>query len=340
MIRHQSALDLGEIYITQAARGSKGKRAYEFLEAQHVQTHHLITFHKSCPNNLSGPVALTKLSKVWVRGPEGTSTQCQVLVPLAALPSLHTLNAWCVFGNPRSWPHLKSLDWPYEQRFSGLTVLNLQSSYLGPAEFSHLLGAIKGLKSFTYDCHFGDKDSHRRYANFPMRSIIGILLEHTKHSLETATFTGLGNGRCDHDHGSGSFKGFEVLEKICVHSGYYLKDVEAYEDDHGKAHERYDKGETFSDKEKIFGLWYDDVQRLVDLLPASIRSVELNGRVDAVDITTLLKELPKRKATCVPHLKSITFTGCPPWDYENDYSLALAHTWREECQKVGVDLIL
>lgn len=289
------------------------------------------------PDNISAPVALTKLSKVWVRGPEGNRSGCQVLVPFAALPSLRTLTARWMFGNRGSCLHLENLDWPYEQHFSGLTVLDLQSSYLGPADFSHLLGGIKGLKSFTYDCHFYDYRGYRSYGNVPVRSIIGILLEHAKHSLQSATFSGLGDGRCNHDHGSGSFRGFEVLEQIRMHSGYYLKDVEAY---NRTEHGRFNNGETFSDREKIFGLWYDDVERLVDLLPASVRSVELNGRVDAVDITTLLKELPKRKAQCVPHLESINFTGSPPWEYENDYSLALAQTWREECRKVGVDLLL
>lgn len=294
----------------------------------------LIAAGNDDPDPLSGPLALTKLSKVFVRGDEHYYSQCRVLVPLLALPSLRTLTAKSVFSDYESWAQL---DWPYDQHISGLTVLNLQSSFLSATDFSRLLGGIKGLKSFTYDAHFMSADD---FGGVPVRSIIGMLLEHAKHSLESVTFTGLWDGRCEDDHGSGSFKDFEVLEQIRIHSCYYLKDVKAYEDYHGQVYPRYSKGESFSDKEMIFSLWYDDVQRLVNLLPASVRTVEIDGDVDVADVTTLLKELPKRKAECVPHLKSINFISCPPWDQENDYSLALAYTWREECQKVGVDLLL
>lgn len=291
------------------------------------------------PDPAFGPVALTKLSKVSVTGCERYRSGSQVLVPFAALPSLRTLTAKSVFGTPAGLPPYEHLSWPYEQHVSGLTLLNLQSSYLIAADFSRLLGGIKGLKSFTYDLRYtGD----HYYGSIPTRSIIGMLLEHAKHSLEFVTFTDLSDGHCEHDHGSGSFRGFEVLEQIRINSGYYLKDVQAYEYDkkENNPHELYDNGKSLSDNEKSFSLWYDDVERLVDLLPASVKSVQIDGNVDAADINTLLKELPKRKAKCVPHLKSINFTGYPPWDQVNDHSIALAQAWREECRKVGVDLFL
>lgn len=291
------------------------------------------------PDPVFGPVALTKLSRVSVTGCEQYCGWSQVLVPLAAIPSLRTLTTKSVFGNPATWPRYKNLNWPYEQHVSGLTVLNLQSSYLIAADFSRLLGGIKGLKSFTYDLLYTDDDN---YGRVPMRSIIGMLLEHAKHSLESVTFTDSSDGRCERDHGSGSFRGFEVLEQIRINSGDYLKDVQAFEYDkkENHPHELYDNGKSLSDNEKIFSLWYDDVERLVDLLPASVKSVQIDGNVDAADIDTLLKELPKRKAQCVPHLKTINFTGYPPWDHVNDYSLALAQAWCERCRKVGVDLFL
>ena len=289
------------------------------------------------PFILSGNTALTKLSKVSLKVPEEWFTPCQLLVPFVALPSLRTLSANLVLGDSKYWEKLGDLEWPYEQHVSGLTVLDLQSSCVSAASFSRLLGGIKGLKSFAYDFH---GDGYDDYGGVPMCSIIGMLLEHAKHSLESVKFTGLSDGYCKDDHGSGSFRGFMALQQIRMHSGYYLKDVKAYVGYDEKEHERYKKGESVSDYEKIFSLWYDDVQRLVDLLPASVTSVEIDGNVDAAGIHTLLKELPKRKAQCVPHLKSINFTGYPPWDQVNDHSLALAHAWCEECRKVGVDLFL
>ena len=285
------------------------------------------------PDPLSGPVALTKLFKVSVRGPRNDYSWYHALVPLVALPSLRTLTAKSVFSNSAGCIHSGNFDWPYEQHVSGLTVLDVQSSYFSAADFSRILGGIKGLKSFTYDSHYMSADD---FGGVPMRSIISALLEHAKHSLESVTCTGLSGGFFKNDHGSGSFKDFEVLTQIRMHSSYYLKDVKAYEGYDKKEHKRYKNGGSLSDYEKIFSLWFDDVGRLVDLLPASVRSVKIDGVVDAADIDTLLKELPKRKAQSVPHLKSIHFTGYSTPYHEYGHSRALAHAWREECRRLAL----
>ena len=275
------------------------------------------------PDVTFGPVALTKLSEALVNGFEEEGVWCQILTPLAALPSVRTITAKSVFGDPESGPGYNDhsdLTWPYEQHMSGVTVLNLQSSCLDVASFSQLLGGIKGLKSFTYD----HDCEHECPCNGAQQfTIIKILLEHAKADLESVKFTGVCPYSC-HDDDFCSFKDFEVLQEIRIDSGCYLKEVDSYE----------------QDNDGNFGDWYDDIERLVDLLPASVRIVEIDGYVDTTDVTSLLKELPERKAKSVPHLKSIKFMDCPIWDHEDAHTRVWVDGWQKRLQEVGVSLIL
>lgn len=273
------------------------------------------------PDVTFGPVALNKLSKVMVNGSEEEGGGCQILTPLAALPSVRTITARSVFGDSESDPWYDDLKWPYEQHMSGVTVLNLQSSCLSAASFSRLLGGIKGLKSFTYD----DKPHYDCPCNgAQMSTIIDILLEHAKASLESVAFTGV-CPYCCRDDDFCSFKDFEVLKDIRMHSGSYLKEEEAYELNNDRESSRD---------------WYDDIERLVDLLPASVRIVEIDGDVDTADMTSFLKELPERKAKFVPHLKSIKFVDFLIQDLEAAHTRARVYGWQKRLQKVGVRLIL
>ena len=120
-----------------------------------------------------------------------------------------------------------------------------------------------------------------------------MLLVLARASLEAVTFTGRWGGH----HHTCSIRDFEVLENIRVHSGYWLKYKDSYECD--------------NDREFSRG-WYDDTERLVGLLPASVKSVGIEGEVDKVDVTTLLRELPERRAEFVPCLKSINFMDYSP----------------------------
>ncbi len=287
------------------------------------------------PDVTFGPLALTKLSKVFLGGSDIEGGRCRILPPLAVLPSVRTITASCVDGD---------LNWPYEQHMSGVTVLNFQSSILSGTSLSRLLGGINALKSFTYNICSRESD----YCE-PVDSIIGMLLEHAKASLESVAFIGPWDLLRYHQRGSCSFKGFEVLREIQIDLGCYLKDEEEY---------------RWSNDGEIFDDWYDKIERLVDLLPASVRSIKLHGTIDIADMSLLLKELPERKAKCVPHLKSVKFMDSHIMDShimdshimdshimdshmdpyilceEDDANSAWAHTWWEECQKVGIRLSL
>ena len=124
-----------------------------------------------------------------------------------------------------------------------------------------------------------------------MSSIVGILLEHAKASLESVAITGLWDWLCYNGDDSGSFKGFKVLKGIRMQPAYYLKD---------------EQGDGRCKCEECLGPWYDDAD-LVDFLPASVRKVRIDGEMVAASIISLLEGLPERKAKTVPHLKSIRF---------------------------------
>ena len=282
----------------------------------------LIARGRCDPDITSGPVALTKVSKVSVTGDEQYGGSCKILAPLATLPSLRTITTKFIFGHPTSLRSKDNLTWTYDQQMSGLAVLDLKSTYLSEASFSQLLGGIKGLRHFNYDLD-GRDGGH--YNGVPVRGIIDKLLEHTKSSLESVAFTGIYDNYFYSDEDVGSFKEFEVLEHIRIHSGYYLKNEDAY---------------ICYGGEMSFTEFCDDIQRLVDLLPASVRTVKIDGHVQTADMSSLLKGLAERKAESVPHLESINFMDFYMEDHDDDRLRAWARTWRKKLGKVGVTLIL
>ena len=273
-------------------------------------------------------VALTKLSKVEIK-----YGQSQILAAFAALPSLRILTAGSVLADAADAPYGVDLDWPYGQHVSGVTALNLQSSCLSAASFSRLLGGIKGLKHFTYDgygttcCHYGD---------VPVFSIVRILLEHAKSSLESVEFTGLRDGACLNGHCHGSFKDFKVLKHIRMHFGHRMHQGHYLEDN--KDYNSFNHVGCLRDG-------YDDIEHLVDLLPASVRSVEIDGEFDTLNLSWLVKGLLQRKAKSVSHLESIKFMGSRAGaDRTGAYRYipirAPADALREKCRIMGVKLIL
>ena len=53
--------------------------------------------------------------------------------------------------------------------------------------------------------------------------------------------------------------------------------------------------------------WKDDKNRLVDVLPVSVKKIEVDGQLNSVDIISSLKGLPENKEECLPRLKSTNF---------------------------------
>lgn len=279
----------------------------------------LIAADSQRSHEASGFFALSKLSKVFLEGSEDDGDRCHILSPLAALPSLRSIVAESVIGDPTEGRFYEELQWPYDQHISRVTSLSLQFSRLRVTSFSRLLGGLRRLKSFEYDCY-----RRRERDDVQVLDIVGILLEHAQASLKSVAFTGLRDWHCFGDHNLRLFKEFAVLKETRMHSAYYLKD--------GKDYEWNNDGESFRD-------WYDDIDRLVDLLPRSIKSVTMDGSVDIDDISSLLKDLPQRKAICVPFLKCIDFVDYTSKDHDNlsrDWEVTL----RDNCRKVGVKLLL
>ncbi|CAF9924919.1 hypothetical protein IMSHALPRED_006327 [Imshaugia aleurites] len=289
----------------------------------------LIARESRDPDVSSNSVALTKLSSLLIKGPRPYGSGCcQMLAPFAALPSVRILTAEWIFDDRRSYAGENELTWPYGQHISNLTVLNLDSSCLNAASFSRLLGGIKGLKSFTYNVHTL-VSTCGSWKDVP--SIIGMLVEHTKSTLESVAFTGFGMRCLNDEHGCGSFKDFEMLKHIRMHFGLRVR----------LSHYVVNKelGGWYRDTEcSLDG--HDGIEHLVDLLPASVRSVEFDGEIDTADMSWLLKDLLQRKEKSAPHLKSIKFRkACsePGW---GDLLPARADALREKCRIMGVKLIL
>lgn len=273
--------------------------------------------------NPSGPVALTKLSKATLQGSEPNIREgydgenCQTLAHFAALPSMRTISTNFVHGGN----FFKNFVWPYEPHLSNVTVLDLCASCIEPKCLSQLLRSIKCLKSFSYD-YFPQSDEG---GDVTMCSIIEVLLEHARSTLECVSLPTLyPSSICSDD--AVEFKEFEVLKEIRFDSSGYLRTEEMYEVCY------------FNESWPSFTEWRDGIDRLVDILPASVEKVVIDGDVDTSDMTLLLKDIPIYKKECFPRLRSITFTECNRSVNRKDR--VWGKIWRKACSDVGVRLIL
>ena len=271
--------------------------------------------------NLARTEALTRVSEIQIfGGPNNVAGEdVEYLLPFAALPSLRTIS-----GNFLSSFFDEPMGWPPGFRSSNVTEITLQRSGIETKDLTQLLSGVNNLKRFTYSHNAVLADDR---ASMEAHKIIGILLEHARHSLEYLSLTGdCHSHNADHDQHSnnGSLQGFSVLKEVLLHSAIYVDQVP------------YD-GLSPDPDEGLYGPRNKDViQALVDVLPPSIETVQLTGpyllrrRLDH-----LLANLSKQKNLRIPKLNRITVLS-QPWHKPIPGFESLTQT----CNDVGVTLEL
>ena len=254
---------------------------------------------------------LTKLAQVQIRGPrfDPIDEHFDDFAPFMALPSMKDLIGTCVQGlieHPVKWAHLPL-------HASDVTVISLKNSVVRVECFRLMLKAIKSLKEFSYDCLEGyEMEVHK---------IIAALHEHAKHSLELLWLRGFVHLHAmDEGRPHRSLQGFKVLRKCRIPSAAYrgLWPWRRITPDGG--------------------LYLEDVQPLVYILPPSIEEVNLCYQRTVPGLghsSGFLDHLVEVKEQRLPLLKSIRIHDHFSRFQKHQYSAKLA---TGTCAKVGVTL--
>ena len=179
---------------------------------------------------------------------------CSV-IPFMFLPSLRVIRGVSIFAS--SYNNL-SLDSDYKVRPSRVTEIDLQRSSLDAERLGDILRHMQALKRFRYDQ--GWKIYISGYAK--PGSIINGLLACASCSLESLAVTGTTSYHSPDV--KGSLKDFKVLKDIHLPSCIFLTYVE--------------KGDRAALQPKDLSI--EETPRLVDILPASVETVQLDGQMD------------------------------------------------------------
>ena len=203
------------------------------------------------------------------------------IVPFVTLPSLRVIRGASV--ESRSFD-----DSPFANNHglshSPVTEIDLRRTFLPVDELGCVLRYVYDLRRFRYD---RGRQLHNIHSAEPGR-IVKVLLAYASHSLESLALTGAVGPRSGDDEDiKGSLRGFKVLNEINFPSNALL---------------------TSTSKRCYTSLPTKDIPRLVDILPASIERVMLEGGLMWANLAALLIGMPEDKTECLPKLKEILFT--------------------------------
>lgn len=227
------------------------------------------------------------------------------IVPFFTLPSLRNIRGIDLSAEAFITSLMPDF---HGHRSSPVTELYLDRRSLDIVRLGEILQCMQALKQFRYDQGMYTNDSYDAKTG----SIINELLKYTSHSLESLTVTSGFRGGDDKEL-KPPLKAFRVLKSIDIPARFLLPCGD-YCSDGGAS-----RLETRPMK---------DVPRLMEVLPASVESVRLNGAMSWEEVAAMLIGLPEGKAECFPKLKEILFMGVQ--DQGDQSTMALEHVHQKQ----------
>ena len=238
------------------------------------------------------PLVLTRLTNALVApnnetDSDGPWESSAALGPFAALPSIRSLSgSFVVSGGP---DEEDAFEWSYPSRISELTELTIKYSNVYGSSGPRFLSGIKSLQRFTYS-RGGFLDDGR---SSEPRRIIAALKRYASRSLEHLYISGARiNVDADlNDKQDCSLRAFEKLRHI--HVEHYLFCSVA---------DKLDKlDHELSDSRTP--------QRPVDMLPASVETLEIEGDISTDHEKAVFAGFKELKEEWLPKLTALELQG-------------------------------
>lgn len=270
------------------------------------------------PNSPSHGKALTKLQHVSIihwdtEGGVDIDSYCA----FAMLPSMRSLYGNQIIGD-------EELNWPIGSlRSSTITSISFRSSAISAQSFRDFSSGIAALKDFTYE--FGGPIIG--YAPYEPAGIIDALRQHACHSLESMDIQGMEQtfGSFEEEEVEVSLRDFASLKTIRLEDILFCKQVldnSSSEDDDQGGRRFVGVGSSGSEDPP------DPMNRLIDILPASIESVTLIPAMANDRTTDLLQGLPELKEKKVPELRRLAL----------EYRASIPVRMKERLKSIGIEL--
>ena len=271
------------------------------------ETVHRIAQSNHDPQSPSHGMALTKLAHFSMSHtdiddadiPEGE--RFDAYGPFAMLPSMRTLSGNCVDGIEFIWPSQPQTVSSY------VTEINITRGCISSEAFEALLSRISALKRFTYTY---TQSPAVFTENYDPAGYVKSLREYAATSLQLLDIssdleTDAGSDDGPEYPGVGSLKMFTSLEEVSLEhtmfqtSRFDLSAGSDYQSINGRAFVTYRK-------------LIHTTQRLVGILPASVKSLKLLHTKDGDNMQELFEGMVEMKAQKLPKLESIDFTPINP----------------------------
>ena len=246
------------------------------------------------PTQRLAPQALTKLARIETHPydpkPYMTVHEFDYLSQYALLPSMRTITGSYflrdVSGNAQSF------QWQHAPGISAVTEINIDHSMVDGESVTNLVRGVRTLEKFS----FSVGGFMRTTTIYQPRKIIKGLELYAKRSLAYLHLTGtrIGTSTVEADDLKCDLRGFEKLKQLHIdHTLLSHCDRPCL----APSSKKCDRG---------CNCW---PQRLVDVLPASLESLKLEGFVPWKRIKAFFTGFPELKAERLPRLREIEMQG-------------------------------
>lgn len=209
--------------------------------------------------------------------------------PFAALPAMRSLHGNMIDGEDFTY-----LGEPWDAK-SRIEEIKIGNSAISSSAFTSLLERIESLERFTYH-HAGSIVGSGRYE---VTGMMNALREHASHSLQQLDLTADQDSLVGDDEDEqwiGSLKCFQKLRVIRVDDNVFQKPIP----------------ESQFDGALDEGFCHEEVARVVDVLPASVRVLKLAPEMKSEHAKKLWNGFVEEREEKLPELRKIVWEGrCP-----------------------------
>ncbi|CAF9925266.1 MAG: hypothetical protein HETSPECPRED_005791 [Heterodermia speciosa] len=252
--------------------------------------------------------------------------------PYAMLPSMRILSGTQIAGEGR-------FEWPpsFQPGSSNVTEIDIRCSAVDARAFESLLSGISALRRFTYHHH----GANVGFAQYSAAGYVSSLRRHHTSSLQLLDISLEDINQLMEEEeelqGVGSLQMFTSLEEVRLqHEAFQISGP-----DDGLNGEALEGGRFYSEEGEEEETT-ESMHRLVDFLPASIKSLTIINHTATKEVQDLFRGTVEEVSEKLPVFKAVTFKGDDPLD--DAMKEALTHAgltlkrWTYDCGSSPIDV--